>query len=87
MSAHVPGRTWLNRHQRGGPTRGQALVVEATESGDVFAAEVWVAVDGDGAAVQLSAKQCREVAAELVKRADLIDPGLIDAEIMEEVEA
>ena len=87
MSALIPGRTWLNCHQSGGPTRGQALVVETTESGDVFAAEVWVAVDGAGSAVQLSAKQCREVAAELVKRAGLVDPGLIDVEIVEEVES
>lgn len=62
------GRTWPSAS--GGNT---ALVLEAVEvRGEVI--EMWVARDGDGPSCLLSPRAAREIAAELIARADFIDP-------------
>lgn len=51
---------------------GNGLVVEHTERGDGYV-ELWVAAPTDGPSVRIAAEQCRTLAADLVRRADLID--------------
>lgn len=85
MSAHVPGRSWFNSNQDLPYAYAQGLVIEPTVMGE-RSVDLWVAVDDDGPVMRLTAGQAREVAAELVKRADLIAPGPVDAEIVDDEE-
>lgn len=77
MSVSIPGKTWLNARQTGSAA-AQALIVEPTDESERFVG-LWVAVDADGPALQLTPAQCRDVARSLTQRADLIDGGRMTA--------
>lgn len=64
----VPGRTWSTE-------RGEDLVLEPAEDAD---RDIWMWVNGRADAVHLSPAVAREVAAELVRRADLLDGNSTD---------
>jgi hypothetical protein len=81
VTAHIPGRTWLNSYTAGF-SNAQALVIEPTEVGERFVG-LWLSINNDGPAIQLTPKQCDEIAHTLMERARLLDPGPVDAEIVE----
>jgi len=60
-------RTWQG-------ARGTTSLVLEETTADSEAANLWVARDGDGPSVLLSPAQMRQLASELARRADVIDP-------------
>jgi hypothetical protein len=60
-------RTWKGQ-------RGETSLVLEETTADSDTANVWVARDGDGPSALLAPAQMRQLASELVRRADLIDP-------------